>query len=187
MKLLGMRKVRDGRYLKGYELTYENKAGREKAYEIVSLKEISDTAQLGERVTGVSIVAYYEDKLLLLKEFRMAVNREIYNLCAGHLEEGETVEECVRRELYEESGLALKRIIKILPPCFSAVTLSDAKTQIAFVEAEGVFEDHTSDNEQIIPNLYTRQQVAALVEKEEFSARAQIVALWFANFGKFLP
>ena len=34
MKLLHMEKVKDGRYLKNYELTYLNKAGREKKYEI---------------------------------------------------------------------------------------------------------------------------------------------------------
>ena len=36
MKFLGMKKVRDGKYLKNYELSYENKAGRLKTYEIVS-------------------------------------------------------------------------------------------------------------------------------------------------------
>lgn len=33
MKLIQMAKVREGRYLKNYELTYENKAGKEKVYE----------------------------------------------------------------------------------------------------------------------------------------------------------
>ena len=33
MKFLGMKKVRDGKYLKNYELSYENKAGRLAAQE----------------------------------------------------------------------------------------------------------------------------------------------------------
>lgn len=41
MKLLGMEKVKDGKYLKNYELTYINKAGKEKKYEIVSRSEIT--------------------------------------------------------------------------------------------------------------------------------------------------
>ena len=41
MELLKMEKVKDGRYLKNYELTYRNKAGREKKYEIVSRNEIA--------------------------------------------------------------------------------------------------------------------------------------------------
>lgn len=180
MKLLHMEKVRDGKYLKNYELTYCNKAGREKRYEIVSRNNIPSPEAIGRRVSGVSIVACYEDKLLLLKEFRMGVNRDIYNLCAGMLEEGESLEECIQRELYEETGLSVKKILNILPPSFSAVAFSDVKTQIAFVEAEGEFSDHTSDNEQIDARFYTREEVRDLLETEEFSSRAQLAAYFFA-------
>ncbi len=179
MKLLGMKKVKDGKYLKNYELTYLNKAGREKRYEIVSRNEIEGPDALGKRVSGVSIVAYYEDKMLLLREFRMGVNRFIYNLCAGMIEEGESIEECIQRELYEETGLSVKKIITILPPSFSAVALSDVKTQIVFVEAEGNFADHTSENEQIEARFYTKEEVRELLETEEFSARAQLAAYYF--------
>ena len=181
MKLLHMEKVKDGRYLKNYELTYLNKAGREKKYEIVSRSDILGPEALGQKVSGVSIVAYYEDKMLLLKEFRMGVNRDIYNLCAGMLEAGESLEECIQRELYEETGLSLKKILTILPPSFAAVAFSDVKTQIAFVEAEGNFEDHTSENEQISAKFYTKEEVKELLETEEFSSRAQMAAYFFAR------
>ena len=179
MEFLGMEKVKDGKYLKNYELTYLNKAGREKKYEIVSRSEITGPDALGKRVSGVSIVAYHEDKLLLLREFRMGVNRYIYNLCAGMIEEGESMEECITRELYEETGLSVKRIRTILPPSFAAVAFSDVKTQIAFVEVEGNFEDHTSDNEQIDAKFYSREEVRELLETEEFSSRAQMAAYFF--------
>ena len=179
MELLGMEKVKDGKYLKNYELTYINKAGREKKYEIVSRSEISGPEALGKRVSGVSIVAYHEDKLLLLKEFRMGVNRFVYNLCAGMINEGESIEECIQRELYEETGLSVGKIRNILPPSFSAVAFSDVKTQIAFVDVEGEFEDHTSENEQIVASFYTKEEVRELLETEEFSSRAQMAAYYF--------
>lgn len=179
MEFLGMEKVKDGKYLKNYELTYLNKAGKEKKYEIVSRSEISGPDALGKRVSGVSIVAYYKDKILLLREFRMGVNRYIYNLCAGMIEEGESMEECISRELYEETGLSVKKIRTVLPPSFAAVAFSDVKTQIAFVEAEGELEDHTSDNEQIDARFYTKEEVRELLETEEFSSRAQMAAYFF--------
>ncbi len=181
MKLLHMELVKDGKYLKNYELTYLNKAGREKKYEIVSRSVISGPEALGKRVSGVSIVAYHEDKMLLLKEFRMGVNRFIYNLCAGMMNEGESLEECIQRELYEETGLGVKKIRSILPPSFAAVAFSDVKTQIAFVDAEGTFADHTSENEQIVADFYTREEVRELLETEEFSSRAQVAAYFFCN------
>jgi ADP-ribose pyrophosphatase len=181
MELLKMEKVKDGKYLKNYELTYLNKAGREKKYEIVSRSEITSPDMLGKRVSGVSVVAYYEDKLLLLREFRMGVNKYIYNLCAGMLEPEETIEDCIRRELYEETGLQLKRIIHILKPSYAAVAISDVKTQIAFVEAEGILSDNTSENEKITAAFYTREQVRELLEQEEFSSRAQMAAWFFTS------
>lgn len=181
MKLIDFKKVKDGKYLKNYELTYINKAGKEKVFEIVSRKEIESVSELGNRVNGVSIVAICEDRLLLLKEFRMGVNRTIYNLCAGMKEDGESIEECIKRELYEETGLQCKRILKILPPSFAAVAISDVKTQIAFIEAEGSFEDHSSANEKIEASFYTREQVKELLDKEEFSSRAQLAAYMFLS------
>lgn len=179
MELLKLEKIKDGRYLKNYELTYSNKAGREKKYEIVSRSEIDGPESIGKRVSGISIVAYHGDRLLLLREFRMGVNRFVYNLCAGMLEEGESLEECIQRELYEETGLSVGKILTILPPSFAAVAFSDVKTQIAFVEVEGTFGDHTSENEQITAGFYTKEEVRELLETEEFSSRAQIAAYFF--------
>lgn len=185
MKLLEINKVREGKYLKNYELVYENRAGHEKKYEIVSHHEIRDISEIGNRVSGVSIVAIHEGKMLLLREFRMGVDRFVYNLCAGMKEEGETLEECIGRELYEETGLSLKRIYKILNPAFAAVSICDILNQVAFVEAEGEIDDeHTSENEWIQAAFYTKEEVAHLLETEQFSTRAQI-ASWFFSIGGF--
>ena len=181
MKLISLKKVRDGRYLKNYELTYLNKAGKEKTYEIVSHKELEAVADIGKVPSGLSIVATCEGKLLLLHEFRMGVGRRVYNLCAGMLEDGESIEACIARELYEETGLTLKKIIKVLPPSFAAVSMSDIKNQITFVEVEGELADHTSDNEDIHAALYTREEVKNLLANEEFSSRAQIAAYFFSE------
>ena len=121
MKFIKLEKVKDGKYLKNYEITYLNKAGKEKKYEIVSRKELKDVADIGKAPSGISIVAFHDEKLLLLREFRMSVNRTIFNLCAGMIEDGETIEECIRRELYEETGLTIKQIRTILPPSYAAV------------------------------------------------------------------
>ena len=181
MQLIKLDKVKDGRYLKNYELTYENKAGKEKTYEIVSRKELNSISDIGSQPSGVSIIATKDDRLLLLREFRMGVNKFIYNLCAGMLEEQESIEECIKRELYEETGLKVRKFLDILPPSYSAVAISDVKTYIAFVEAEGDFEEHSSENEQIEAHFYTRDEVKNMLATEEFSSRAQLAAYFFTK------
>lgn len=181
MQYIGFQKVRDGKYLKNYEITYLNSAGRKKVYEMVSFNEMTEPSELGNRTNGLSIVATVGGKLLLLKEFRMAVGREIYNLCAGMLEAGETIEECVKRELYEETGLSLKQIKKILPPSYAAVGISDTCTSLVFAEAEGKISFHGSHNEQITAALYTKEEVARLLESERFSSRSQFAGYAFCQ------
>ena len=183
MEFIKFEKVKDGKYLKNYELTYRNKKGNEKKYEIVSRRELQGIEDVGGKPSGVSISATCGEKLLLLHEFRMGVNRYVYNLCAGMIEPGETIEDCIARELYEETGLKIKKIKKILPPSFAAVAISDTTTYIAFLEAEGRLEDQTSDNEQIEAKFYTREEVKKLLETEAFSSRAQMAAYFFAEYG----
>lgn len=181
MDLIDFKQIKDGKYLKNYELTYLNKASHEKKYEIVSRNTIKSIDDIGNHSNGVSIIATMDDKMLLLKEFRMGVNRYVYNLCAGMIEQDETIEECVARELYEETGLKLVEITDILKPSFSAVAISDIKTQIVFAKVTGSFEDHTSENELITPGFYSKQEIKKLLEEAEFSSRSQIAAYYFAN------
>ncbi len=180
MEFLKMEKIRDGKYLKSYELTYLNKAGREKKYEIVSRKNLERIDDIGKQSSGVSIVATHNGQLLLLHEFRMGVNKKIYNLCAGMQEDNESIEECIARELFEETGLYLKEIKEILPPSYAAVAITDTKTHIAFVEVDGEFEDHTSANEEITAKFYSKEEVKELIRTQEFSSRAQMAAYFFA-------
>jgi len=181
MKLINYEQIKDGKYLKNYELTYLNKNSHEKKYEIVSRNTIKSIDDIGNHSNGVSIIATMDDKMLLLKEFRMGVNRYVYNLCAGMLEEGETLEECVARELYEETGLELLEITQILRPSFAAVAISDVKTHTVFAKVTGTFEDHTSENEMIQPGFYSKDEIKRLLEVAEFSSRSQIAAYYFAN------
>lgn len=183
MKLLKMEKVKDGKYLKNFELTYLNNANKEKKYEIVSRRDLQGPEELGAASSGLSVVAICDGKLLLLNEFRMGVNKRIYNLCAGMLEKGESTEECIRRELYEESGLELSEILCVLPPSFAAVAISDTVTNIAIIKACGTISPHPSCNEDIIAGLYTKEQVKELLEKDSFSSRAQLAAFVFSIGG----
>lgn len=181
MKLKSFEKCYDGKHLKAYKLTYENKVGKDKVYEMVSRNDLNTAYEVASKVNGIAIVGFYKGKMLLLKEFRMAVNSFIYNLCAGKIEDGETYEECANRELYEETGLKIKKIIDVLEPCYSAVAISDIKTRLVFVSLYGEISDHTSENEEIIAGLYSKEEVAHMLKTEKFSSRGQLAAYCFSK------
>jgi ADP-ribose pyrophosphatase len=183
LKLVGMEKVRDGRFMKNYKLTYCNQETRNaKHYEMISFHEMTTPDELGQKNSGIAIIALYHGKLLLLREFRMAVNDYVYNLVAGRIEKGETIEDCVRRELYEETGLQLSHIFQILPPTYAAASMTDLKMTFVVAEVEGELSDaYLNEHEEIKGRFYTPDEVKVLLESPNFNANCQLVA-WFYSF-----
>ena len=181
--LNSMTKTRDTHFLKSYTLNYTNIKGNEKLYEMVSNFDYEKPEEIGQKASGVVIVGFRGDELLLLREFRMGVNQFIYNMPAGHSEPGESVEECAKRELREETGLHIKKIYKILPPAYASPDLSDSSAWVIMAEVEGEFNPQTEEDEYIQPLFADRKLLERLLDGEKFSGRAQLMAYFFCKMG----
>ncbi|MCI8292916.1 MAG: NUDIX hydrolase [Hespellia sp.] len=179
--LNSMKKTRNTPYLKNYTLNYTNSLGNEKIYEMVSNFDHECLEDIGKQVSGVAIAGRHNDQILLCKEFRMGVNQFVYNLPAGHIDEGEDAETCARRELYEETGLSILKILDILPPSYAAPDFSDILSWTVFAEVDGEFSDHTGADEWIEPGFYTRTQAAELLKTSKFTIRAQLITHSFIH------
>ena len=67
-----------------------------------------------EHSGGVTILAINEDnKILMVKQYRKAVEKVLLELPAGKLDEGEEPAECAARELWEETGYKPAKVKKI--------------------------------------------------------------------------
>ena len=62
------------------------------------------------RISPAIIVAVTSNRRLLLARSGRFPNQRMYSVIAGYVEPGETLEECVRREVREEVGLEVRRI-----------------------------------------------------------------------------
>ncbi len=67
-----------------------------------------------EHSGGVSVLAENDEgKILLIKQYRYAVDEVIYEIPAGKLEPDEDIAECARRELREETGYTAEKFNKL--------------------------------------------------------------------------
>jgi len=67
-----------------------------------------------EHVGGITLVAFDpDDRLLLVRQYRHAVGRELLELPAGTLDPGESPEAAAERELQEETGYRPERLERL--------------------------------------------------------------------------
>lgn len=183
MKFKGIEKHEEGRFITRYNLGYETEDGKEKIYEIISRKKNLDSFEElhGEKPDAVVVIATSEDgeKILVNKEYRMAVGDWVYNFPAGLIDAGEEPQESARRELWEETGLELYEINDIIGPSYSAVGFSNEINVCVVGKARGVFGKSTSAEEEIVPGWYTKAEMRELLKKYRFAARTQAYCyLW---------
>lgn len=184
-KLKKIHSLYRGKFLKSYSFEYEIGQGRYKNYEMVSRSDLEEPEQIGAVSSGVSVIVYCDGKLLLLREYRMAVNDYVFNIVGGMLEAGETIEECACREVFEETGLTVTKIREVLPPAFAAVAISDITTNLVIAEAKGTLKEW-DEKENIFPGLYTPKEAEELLKTEKFAARCQMITYEFAHHKKCL-
>jgi ADP-ribose pyrophosphatase len=99
---LSSRKVFEGRAVKLRVDTVKLANGRETTREIV------------EHEDCVAIVALDDaDNILLVKQFRKPVEKELLEIPAGGIDPGESPEDAVRREMREETGFLPQKVKRL--------------------------------------------------------------------------
>ena len=66
-----------------------------------------------------------ENKLVITREYRVPLDDYEVGFPAGLVDAGESVEQAVRRELKEETGLNLSRVICTSPPLYPSAGMTD--------------------------------------------------------------
>lgn len=69
--------------------------------------------EMVEHSGGSAIYCEKDGKILLVKQFRYPYEKELYEIPAGKLNDGESPEETAIRELEEEGGIRAKEVIKL--------------------------------------------------------------------------
>lgn len=181
--LYAMKQTGRGRHLSTYDLHYIID-GKHKIYEIASSDPALSPETIGSRADGVSLIIFNRDhsKMLLGLEFRMGVNRYILNTISGFIDKGETPEAAAERELYEETGLSLVKILDTLPASYISPPVTDMALTTLVCEADGIIRPSENPMERIQPIWFTREELAEELKKPfQFSARAQGIALLWSH------
>lgn len=185
MDFVSLKKVHSGRFLSRYDIVYKMVDGSLKNYEMVSRSGDRKTfSDLHDHAPEAVIMIMHDpsgEKLLINREFRLAMGEFIYNFPAGLIDEGEDLDTSAARELREETGLELVRIDEWMKESYSAEGICDETGVVCVGVAEGQPRPSPDPVEEIEAAWYTKAEVRKLLRRERFSGRTQLYCYMWAR------
>lgn len=152
-----LEKQTDNKFLNLYKANYINKeTGKDFDYFIATRRKKEDMSCKSPSnhalCDAVMIIPKTkDDELVLIKQFRPAVNDYLYEFPAGLVDPDESIYEAVRRELKEETGLSAEIIAPFIDePSYNSAGMTDESLCIYSVTASGnISLDNKEENEDI--------------------------------------
>lgn len=167
----------DTKYLKMYDAEYSNKNGEARNWTIASRKDLIaiknkffNSAE--DDIDAVIITAVHVDdnKLVIIKQFRVPINDYVYELPAGLIDEGEDFETTVKRELKEETGLDLICIDynKSKRKTYVSTGMTDESVALIYCTCSGeISKDYLEPDEDIETVLLSKEEAVELIHSNE--------------------
>lgn len=163
-KIKNKKTVWEGKYLRSVIITYSDSSGKLREWESV------------ERINCNGIVAIVavtdNEEILLVRQYRPAINGYVIEVPAGLNDKGDTFEEASRRELLEETGYSARKMVFLAEgPLSSGASDEIIKAFLAIgIEFKGINKrDETEDIEVLkVPIKEFYQKMQELREKGDY-------------------
>ncbi len=177
MKIKDIKILADTKYLKLYNAEYTNKNGDTRNWSIASRKDLSTLKnkffnKAKDEIDAVIIVATHveENKLVIIKQFRVPINDYVYELPAGLIDKGEDFKTTVKRELKEETGLDLIEIdySSTKSKAYVSTGMTDESVALVYCTCSGkISKEYLEPDEDIEVMLLTKEEAKELIKSED--------------------
>lgn len=127
---------------------------------------------------AVAIIPFINDKIILIRQFRQAAGKILYEIPAGTLENGEEPDTCAARELKEETGYSAANLRRLFQ-CYLAPGYS---TEILhFYQATGLTQvEHKADEDEFIEVLaFTKMEIMQMITQNKIEDAKTICGILF--------
>lgn len=190
IELKKLKKESDFKHLNLYSLSYTDRNRTEKNWVFASRTERPAALNPGDIVPDAVVIVPWHTtlrRLVVIREFRVPLGRYQYGFPAGLVDKGERIVRAAERELREETGLVLDRVIKTSPAVFTSSGMSDESVSMVYAECSGEASlEWNEASEDIEVVLLDQAGARKILEDTEtcFDVKSWIVVSQFADRGQ---
>ena len=189
MEIKSVKKITDYKHLNLFSINYQDRESCEKEWVFSSRsRHLNPLEKNHTNPDAVVIVPFHvkEKKLVLIKEFRVCLGGYQFGFPAGLVDRNETITQAGKRELYEETGLSVTKVLTKSPAVFSSSGMTDESVSLLFVECQGETTNRFNEaSEEIETIMFSRNQAADLLSEPniKFDVKSWIILNTFASCG----
>ena len=145
-------------------------------HKVISVNEGGLEYEIVQRSPIVVIVPIVDSgEFIIIKQYRAAIDREIWEFPAGTIEDKECILDAARRELKEETGYyALK--VEFVGFFYAAPHFSDEKTFICLATKLSQGETNLQEKEHISTELFTESELFTKYHNKEILDSRTLIA-----------
>lgn len=190
-KINKVEKLTDCKHLNLYAVDATSVHNTLVSYYVASRAEKTEALKLNTKKNtpdGVIIYSLYgekKDKVVLVRQYRYAIDDYIYEFPAGLVEKGEDFHEAAKRELYEETGLTLHPVAApemYEKPYFTTVGMTDESCATVYGYADGeISKAAQEDSEEIEIVLADKEEVRRILREEKAAIMCAYMLMHFLN------
>ena len=135
------------------------------------------------RHNGSAVMMAVDEKkrVMLVRQYRLPANRNMWEIPAGKVDEGENVLQAAKRELIEETGLRAKKWKKLVS-FFPSPGYVEEKMTIYLATELTQGESQPMDDERIETRWFTKKELRKMLESNEIlDAKTMIGFLYWTR------
>ena len=129
----------------------------------------------------VNAVALTDDgQVILVKQYRHGIQKEIIELVSGTVDPGENPDECVARELTEETGFVFENVVRLCE--ISPNPANHTNTTYCYLATGGkkVTAQDLDDSEELDVLIVTMEEFLTLLETNQFAQALHVTGIYYA-------